>query len=303
MLSGFIIVYAHHKDINQPKQVMNYLKRRFIRLFPVYWLYTGIFCSLVAIGIGSASLYPATVGEWVSTIFLIRLNSFELPITPAWTLIHEMAFYLIFALLVLNRIFGVIVFSIWMVLGAIVFQLPDEGSRDALTTYFSPLNFNFLIGIGAFYLLKVSQSTALKLAFPIGLLLLGLIYYIENNWLSYEFVQIAYALSFGLIIVGAVAFERDGFKAGRFKTLSLIGDASYTIYLTHLAFLGLFAKIAFKLSNYVMLNNGALFFVVFVLTVVSGCLGYVFVERPLLRFCRRRMTSIKVAEPALVKQG
>lgn len=95
VLSGFIIVFAHYKDINHPARVSDYLLKRFTRLFPVYWLYTAIFCSLVAIGFGSASIVPETLSNWISTLFLIRLDSFELPIVPAWTLIHELAFYLV----------------------------------------------------------------------------------------------------------------------------------------------------------------------------------------------------------------
>lgn len=111
VLSGFIIVFAHHKDINQPERAPEYLLKRFTRLFPVYWLYTAIFCGLVALGFGSASIVPENFSNWVSTIFLIRLDSFELPITPAWTLIHELAFYLIFATLILNRTFGIIILA------------------------------------------------------------------------------------------------------------------------------------------------------------------------------------------------
>lgn len=117
------------------------------------------------------------------------------------------------------------------------------------------------------------------------------------------YVQIAYALSFGLIIVGAVAYERDGFNASRFKSLSLIGDASYSIYLTHLAFLGLFAKIVIKISNYVALSNAALFFIVFILTVVSGCILYLFVERPLLKACRNRLIRNRPITQLPVRQN
>lgn len=94
VLSGFIIVFAHHNDINRPERVSDYLLKRFTRLFPAYWLYTAIFCGLVALGFGSASIIPETLNNWISTLFLVRLDSFELPITPAWTLIHELALFM-----------------------------------------------------------------------------------------------------------------------------------------------------------------------------------------------------------------
>ncbi|PRD52188.1 peptidoglycan/LPS O-acetylase OafA/YrhL [Phyllobacterium myrsinacearum] len=301
VLSGFIIVFAHQGDIDHPRQVADYLMKRLIRLFPVYWLYTAIFCTLVGLGFGSAAIFPETSGNWISTIFLIRLDSFELPITPAWTLIHEAAFYLVFATLIFNRKLGVLVMVAWIIAGGIVFQYPNEGFRSPLTTYFSPLNFNFIIGMAAFYLWKTSRYQALKIAFPAGLALLVITYVIESNWLPYEYVQIAYAVSFGLLIAGAAAWEADGFPASRFRLLSLIGDASYTIYLTHLAFLGLIAKFLTKVSGLVPINSYVFYFVAFVAAVFSGCILYLFVERPLLKACRKYLLGDKPAPSLATK--
>ena len=302
VLSGFIIVFAHHNDINQPDRAREYLMKRFIRLFPVYWLYTAIFCILVALGFGSASIVPESFSNWISTLLLIRLDSFELPITPAWTLIHELAFYLIFATLILNRTIGIMVMFVWLLAGGIVFQYPEEGARLPLTTYFSPLNFNFLIGMAAFYALKHAQNINLKPAFPFGLALFILIYFLESKGMTYNYLQLAYAASFGFIIVGAAAYERAGFPASRFKLLSLIGDASYTIYLTHLAFLGLIAKIVIKLSGFVAVNSLVVYFVTFCITILCGCLLYLFVERPLLRLCRKHLLKAK-GNPQLLEQA
>ncbi len=293
VLSGFIIVFAHYKDINQPKRAPEYLLKRFTRLFPVYWLYTAIFCGLVALGFGSASIVPESFSNWISTVFLIRLDSFELPITPAWTLIHELAFYLIFATLILNRTFGIIILAAWLITGGIVFQYAEEGSRSALTTYFSPLNFNFLIGMAAFYAFHRLTNTNLKPAFLSGLALFILVYILESRGISYQYLQIIYALSFGLLILGAVSYEKSGFQTAKFKILSLIGDASYTIYLTHLAFLGLISKVMIKISAYIPLSPYLIYLAVFSATIIAGCLLYWFVERPLLRYCRTLVNSRK----------
>jgi exopolysaccharide production protein ExoZ len=102
VLSGFIIAFAHGHDIGRPDRLRNYVTRRFVRLFPVYWLYVGIFCVLVTMGFGTAVVLPNTVGHWISTVFLIRLGNFVFPIAPAWTLVHELAFYFVFALLIIG---------------------------------------------------------------------------------------------------------------------------------------------------------------------------------------------------------
>lgn len=293
VLSGFIIFFAHHNDIGKPDRVVKYLQKRFIRLFPVYWLYTAIFCSLVALGFGSAGILPQSISEWISTLLLVRVSNFELPITPAWTLIHELAFYLIFATLILSRSLGSIILLIWLIAGGLIFQYPDEGARTPLTTYFSPINFNFLIGMASFYVFHIFRHINLKPSLLAGLVLFTVVYIADNRGVAYSSLQIAFALSFGLLILGATAFERDGAQFGRFKLLCLIGDASYTIYLTHLAFLGLFTKIAIKLSASLGLTPEILYCVVFIATIIAGCLLYLFVERPLLRICRQHIFNRK----------
>lgn len=291
VLSGFIILYAHHRDIGRPRRVVDYLLKRFVRLFPIYWLYTAAFCSLVIAGFGSHSIVPETFGNWISTIFLVRLDNFELPITPGWTLIHELAFYLVFATLVFNRRFGSVVLVVWLALCAVVFQYADEGGRQPLTTYFSPLSFNFLTGMGAFYLWSKFNSAIVRTAFPAGVALFVAVYVLESNSVPYSELQLAYAASFGLLIAGAAAFESCGFVASRFRLLSLIGDASYSIYLTHLAFLGVYCKVFIKISGVVEMNSRILYMVTFAATIVSGCLCFIFVERPLLRLCRRKLSG------------
>lgn len=151
--------------------------------------------------------------------------------------------------------------------------------------------------MAAFYAFHKFRSINLKPAFLAGLLLFITLYILESSGISYNYLQIAYALSFGLLILGAVSYENSGFKAAKFKALSLIGDASYSIYLTHLAFLGLISKIVIKLSQYFPLNPVAIYFIAFGLTVISGCFLYLFVERPLLQYCRKLIANKRQNEP------
>ncbi|MDI6025409.1 acyltransferase [Corticibacterium sp. UT-5YL-CI-8] len=287
VLSGFIILFAHGRDIGQPERLRGYLLKRFTRLYPAYWLYTAIFCSLVAVGVGSASTLPASLTDWISTVFLLRIDNFELPIVPAWTLIHEVAFYLVFSLLIVNRKLGIAAIALWMLPLLFLFEHREEGARSALTTYFSPLNLNFLIGMGACLLYRRLGLSPAKGVFAGGLAAFAATYAVEANGLSYDITQILYALSFGAIIAGAAAWERERRQPVSFGPLQLIGDASYSIYLTHLAFLGLFSKIMMKLQGFVGLGPHVFYAIVFCLTVAAGCFLYVFVEKPLLNICRR----------------
>lgn len=299
VLSGFIIAFAHLRDIGRPDRVRNYLTRRFVRLFPVYWVYVGAFCALAATGFGTAAVLPDTIGQWISTVFLIRLDNFEFPIAQAWTLVHELAFYLVFALFIIGRRVGMAVFALWMLACLLVFEIPGT-HPSPWVTYFSALNLNFLVGMLAFNCWTHGKPIVVKCAFPAGLTLLAIVYALESGGMSYPQLQIAYAVAFGLIIAGAAALESAGQWPSNARLLNLIGDASYSIYLTHQAFLGLLAKIMIRLSVHVSLPPKLIYAVVFAGTVACGCLLHLLVERPLIKACRKRLSS--KPKPPLVTQ-
>lgn len=304
VLSGFIIIFAHSGDIGRPERLRHYLTRRFVRLFPVYWLYVGLFCALVALGFGAASTLPDTPGGWFSTITLIRVERFGFPIAPAWTLVHELAFYLVFALLIVGRRLGMAVFGLWMAACLLLRPYSEYNEWTPWTTYLSPLNLNFLVGMLAFLIWTRGSSgrggRLVKGLFPAGLALLAALYALERGGTDYSRLQIAYAVSFGLVIAGAAALENAGQWPSRLPVLNLIGDASYSIYLTHIAFIGLLAKVVIKVSAYVPLSPEAIYLLVFAGTVACGCLLHLFVERPLIAACRKALSGRP--RPALVVQ-
>lgn len=291
VLSGFIIAFAHDSDIDRPDRLRNYLMRRFVRLFPVYWVYVGIFCVLLATGFGTGATLPDTAGHWISTVFLIRLDSFVFPIAPAWTLVHEIAFYLVFALFIVSRRLGMAAFTIWMLACLLLREYPAYDHWTPITTYLSPLNLNFLAGMLAFYGWRHGRPYVVKCAFVVGLAMLIAIYGLEAGGMLYSHLQIAYAVAFGLIISGAAALESDGQWPSNTRLLNLIGDASYSIYLTHIALLGLLAKIMIRLSAHMPVPPKLIYISVLVGTVAGGCILHMLVERPLVEFFRRRLAS------------
>lgn len=301
VLSGFIIAFAHGRDVGRADRLRNYLVRRFARLFPFYWMCVGIFCSLVALGFGTAVELPHTASQWISTAFLIRLDNFAFPIAPAWTLVHELAFYLAFALFIVGGRVGVAAFALWMLACLMVFEYPNEPNGSPWATYFSPLNLNFLVGMLAFCAWTHGRPVIVKCAFAAGLALLGTVYVLERGGMPYNLLQIAYAVAFGLIIAGAAALESAGQWPSNARLLNLIGDASYSIYLTHLAFLGLLAKSMIWLSGHVPLQPELIYTVVFVSTVACGGLLHLLVERPLIEACRKRLAD--KPKPVLLTQN
>src|SRR5882762_91392 len=67
VLSGFIILFAHVDDIGKSDAWGAYVYRRFVRLFPIYWLYTGTFVLLLALVGGTDAKMPTTLGDWITS--------------------------------------------------------------------------------------------------------------------------------------------------------------------------------------------------------------------------------------------
>src|SRR5437870_555325 len=89
VLSGFIIFYVHADDIGRPYRLMHYLRRRFTRIYPFYWVISLL--TLTAIVLSAHQGLPSA-GQFIASALLIPLN--DIVIVPvAWTLQQEIVFY------------------------------------------------------------------------------------------------------------------------------------------------------------------------------------------------------------------
>src|SRR5262245_56706962 len=66
VLSGFIMMFVHEKDLGRPNRWPAYACARFFRLFPAYWLFTIIFCYLVFMGWGEVTSLPTSFTDLLS---------------------------------------------------------------------------------------------------------------------------------------------------------------------------------------------------------------------------------------------
>ncbi len=82
--------------------------------------------------------------------------------------------------------------------------------------------------------------------------------------------------------------------------LGFVGDASYTIYLTHVSFEGLLLKVAMKLNRNQTIGYKPTFLLVFAGTVSVGCIACYLIERPMLGMLRQRMRRSTVVEATTV---
>jgi exopolysaccharide production protein ExoZ len=257
---------------------------------------------LLAAGIGAAASKPDSAAKWLSTITLVRFANFLTPISPAWTLFHEVAFYAVFALLILTRRLGIAVFIAWQVACLTLFQYPHPDQRTPFAVYFAAYNLDFAIGMLTCYLFSCRLSGLGRLRAPLfwlagGLALLAETLLREAADPAWSVYPLFYALAFGAIILGAALWEADRPRL-RLPILPFLGDASYSIYLTHEAFEGLFLKIVTRTHLTMPGQDLVLYAAILLATVVAGCAAHLVIERPVLTLTRRGFDHLHRCWPA-----
>jgi exopolysaccharide production protein ExoZ len=288
VLSGFIILFAHEADLGRPQRWGAYLWRRFSRLYPVYWIYTGIFMLLVALGAGTAARLPATGMDYVSALTLVHFTTAMPPLPVAWSLFHEVAFYAVFSLLILRISLGVAGFVLMCVPAIVFFHHPIEAYSTVFEIYTGTPNLYFVLGMAAFLQYRRGGSGLWELMLGLAIVAASL----ASLDLEPRLAPLVLVCGFALALAGIAKFE----KAGRLAVPALlvfIGNATYSLYLIHESVSGLLLKVLMRSGVYTALGSAITYGLVLAATVAGGCVAYLLVERPLLAALRRRDTAAK----------
>jgi peptidoglycan/LPS O-acetylase OafA/YrhL len=277
VLSGFIILMAHHADIGQPRALAHYVSRRAVRLFPVYWVYTlGLIAAVLVFGAAEAQV-PTQWEDWLVTLSLVALNDYTPPLSVAWTLFHEIAFYGVFGVLIWSRKAGLLVLAVYAGVALFMYQYASLATRTPWTVYTSAYNLFFVLGMGAFLLYRRPGSGLPELLAGACVLAAALALHPIPGDLS----PLLIAIGFALLVAAATKLERNG-RVSVPAFMVFLGNASYSIYLTHLPVEGLVLKGERALGLNNAIGPEFVFALTLVVTVAIGCAAYVIVERPLL---------------------
>lgn len=233
VISGAIMWLTTYDRAVAPQ---DFLLRRFLRIAPLYYIVTVLIVVLMAMApalvVGGRldaihALASFAFLPWPHPVF----GTFEPVLPQGWTLNYEMLFYLIFAL----SLFAQPRVRPWLVVGALcAIVLAGRGSDPAsIAGFFSSsiiLEFAFGILIGV----AITAGVRVRKPVAIALLALGLVGIpatwplviggVPRVWLC--------GASAALLVAGAVFLEIEG-TVLRSRVMHLLGDASYSIYLTH----------------------------------------------------------------------
>ena len=276
VLSGFIIYFVHGGDIGRPDRLGRYVWRRVTRIYPPYWAMTGI---IVALAIFKARGFSTLDPEWLVRSLLLLPGAQEPILGVAWTLIHEMAFYTVFALLIMNRRLGLGVFAIWLV------SILLYGGRDQHTLTSIPSYFEILFFMGIFAAFAVRRW---DVPFPRTLALLGSLAFFATGmaevagWIDGHdgiLARLLYGASSTAAVVGLADSERRGtLQFG--SAAAFLGNASYSIYLTHTLTVGIAAKGLAAMDLFRLLPGDVTFLLTVLFALVAGSAFHLVVERP-----------------------
>lgn len=287
VISGFIITHTNRTKLGQPHQLISYLKKRFIRIYAIYWPIF-LLASIGLLGLNTFapslqwltySFEPATV---LQAIFLVPNHESILPVT--WTLSHELYFYILFGLVIMSRFLLVVPLS--ALAATLLYGLANWAGVGYLPTFplhdflLNPFNLEFCFGVAAYLLIQRYQINMPPVLTVIALLfffLMGSLIDPSDIWSRIW----GLGLPATVILLGLVKLE----LADRFEYpawLLQLGDASYLLYLIHIPVIMVATHLLLiqNLSELVIVTNVILIGMMGWLS----CLMHRWAEKPLLNW-------------------
>ncbi len=300
VLSGFIILWIHRSDIGKPARAIGFVKKRFIRLYPIYWV--------IVIPVGLMIIFVTGLGdEKELTFFRFLMDTLLIPrpgdltIPPTWTLHRELLFYLLFTFFIVRPSSGVFLIILWQVICVFspllgIFEFSDSYWFQVI---FGSKNLGFGLGLSAAWLMMSYTPgkhisvllTVLGSTFFLGLVV-GQGYmevnYGQEGFRSYEFGPWwgrGFLLSSFLLILGCVGFEK--LRPLRIPSwLSYFGGSSYVLYLIHEPAGSVIYKVMTTSVLKPHIDGHSGFFIAVVFVTVLAMLVHIYIEKPMLKLGR-----------------
>jgi peptidoglycan/LPS O-acetylase OafA/YrhL len=297
LISGFIMATVTAGSEKGIHTASNFLLLRLTRIYPLYWAITALLAILVLLIPGILSTPIFNTQFLINSFFLLPQPYIPL-LSVGWTLVHEMYFYFIFSffLLALKESHRLAAILIWCLISAIgyLYILPTQEQSPWIYIAINPLTLEFTTGCLIAMLLQKWQPKHPVFIITSGGFLAWLIWHFWQTQINNSEFPIGgdrviyFLLPASLIVTGGVSME----KAGRILPafLQKIGDASYSVYLTHVLVLSAMGKLWQPLGNRnSLLDNFAVLPIFCFVTIYAGMLCHTLLERKLLTLTRKKI--------------
>jgi exopolysaccharide production protein ExoZ len=293
VISGFIIFTVHKHDIGLPDRSSQFFLKRFFRIYPVYWLILLAILPVYFIMPSFGQGYETDAKEIISSIFLLFPTENMPILVVAWTLQHEVLFYVLFGVLLIllyskNKTLAKILIISWAILCFTSLFISFETMHPFYKLIFNPINLEFLMGCTIAWILN-KKETKLKTAyfiFAFGITLLLISWFSTFLGIT-DFNRIfTWGIPSTILIMSLILIERKS-NSKKNRLFILLGDASYSIYLTHYPAMSVINKtlLALNVPNYI--GNFVTFLLTVIISVIIGCVFYLLIEKNIVRLYRK----------------
>ena len=305
VISGFIMVYVMWDRPRGIKAAGEFLWGRASRIYPLYWV---ISLLLLALWLVRPDMVFSSIDAPPDIVksFALFPDDREPLLAVGWTLVHEMYFYLVFAVIMLlprGWLFPSLVLWMSVIFAGEFFSVIALSENTVIKIVFSPLTHEFILGAGAAFIFKLSHEhdpTPVRRRWIVFIILFALMSFtnaIKDAEFPLDEVERVddFFIFATLMVYGCVAMDFRKIKV--WKPLVTLGDWSYSLYLTHVLSLTVMGRLWSKFSSDTRIDNVViLLFMVAVTIAVSGLI-YHYIEAPMIKAARKMRRRLFKTSP------
>jgi peptidoglycan/LPS O-acetylase OafA/YrhL len=303
-LSGFVIYLNYHNKISNKNKFLKFLKKRFLRLYPLHLFFLIIF-SIIEIfkyyifvqynlKANNEVFSNNNIENFFLNLFFLQHLSVEHSFnTPSWSISVEMMLYLSFGFILFLAKKKIIKITLIYVILFIFFFNNFYNEQLGIKAYLSGL-YSFCIGVITCYILKKKKNFNNSFVVIIFLFLFILficeIFYlkkIDQNYYYFYSILFSLIFYFGCLIKKKSIIKKIIFN----KFFIFLGKISYSIYLSHLLIFWLITQILrFILKYPTIYKDGKIIldlsyfeanlytFIAYVFTIIFSYFSYKYIE-------------------------
>lgn len=306
VLAGFIIFYTTWGK-NSETTTLSFLLKRFIRIYPIWWVALA-FTVLLSFLPGSSS--SLTLEEIVFSYLLFPYYLSDGSLKPilevGWTLYYIVFYYIIFSLLIrfpTQKLLKALsaIFLYFSLCGLLI-----DTNIPIIEVITNPRTLSFVIGGWIAYIYKCKLLKWSKLyTFTAGLaccVLLSAFIWIDAWRLNVHSLITRTSIASLILLIFLFDPVIKIWKPTKF--LNSIGEASYSVYLFHMFPIMLLSGLWKRgfLHPPEWLPGIIVWLSIVALGLISGCLAYRFIEKPSVELLRKqllRSSSRKSIKPEI----
>jgi exopolysaccharide production protein ExoZ len=309
VISGFVVAYASKSLFAAPGGRWEFMRRRLIRIVPLYW--TALTLRLLALAVGfslGTKIFPDAMAIATSYLFIPYDSrgfgpDYPFPVLDlGWTLNYEMFFYFLFACFIgLRRDVAVLAVVACLSTGIVLATLFPPTNLE-IRFWLHPIALEF--ACGTLIALLFLRGLVLPRIVRLGLIVVAVcIWLVPVSWFGNDFGPGFYSwvrfMIWGVgavLIVVAAALGPTSFKSVWSRTIADLGDSSYALYLMH-PFVFLVVKAILSKVVVPEMLYWPLVIAISGLAIVSAALFHKLAEVPVITFLRK-VTASRVVSHA-----